>query len=1007
MKDSEKNKSDKRKSEIPRRLFLKGIGAGTLAAASISSLAKPVAPLLISSYDDNQSNIGPLRVNLKSGQLVNIVNSFTGVDYPLEKWRFQLELEGVNLTPDSARAVTHQEAADNFRFYYDYPDFFVEQIIRSVPVKGFAEYVLRVRRKDKQPFYVLRVTCGEFQFRNRFDETILHTDGSILKTPINLFLRSQGGGAILGLAYPYQEILPSKDGRTFTLGYETEVAIAAGDQFESEPLFVGVYAFSGIGIFKPLEQVPYRFITPHPEERDLAEIQAMREYVRTKLPYHSVRDVSQFHMMLNSWWADKPLSELQDAVDLMAQLGVPDILTRETYYGNCQHIARCEKLENLPDGFRLDLPAQARKVISYGKSKGVRLATFVTPCRAFRPEWEVRNKDGKPVMYGEVRSVCFASREAADFTLNLWDRMLKDAGSAYLGFDGRILTSFNEVDLGFGAIGPIACFASNHGHKPRHNFYLDYKNGQYLFGELRRRNPGVFLEVYWGIKRAMPWDMASFNGCESWYESNSHQDDRMQSWYNQNYRFLPSYKNFAQVRGYTDPELRKSILSCISISSHLQLGIGVKILDRPNNQEFFRQWTGWASQNHRFLKVKRDLFGQPGAVALDGSAHIIEDHGYLFLFNESGSDKVGSIPLNELIGLTRGANFDIQQIYPREQLLQRSAKRGQTVLIPVAASEVVVVFIKPTVVTTKALPGWIWHNLGQADVKLTCEQLVISGLEGYQNQRREIVVLMGGRLPRQLIINGQKVSFKSIGNAVLAEIAFEPVQLTEPINIGDLWEGSAVRLDGSGSMLVEEPGLLRSRRKLGSGIYEIDMLCEFARGGLFFKADPGMQKGVVATALLSHFAPIDGNIGLWDTSFQQFPIHWTRGENLKKNRPYRFRVETYGDRHSFSILDPSTGKTLAGPLTYRVETVEPEGLFGIRLEKGSARLTRFAFAPSKLSRVIRSLEVNIASLVEEAFMSREFTRKMGQWAPAGTRMPVGAESTIEFDYLREQEKFRG
>src|SRR5262249_824905 len=152
-------------------------------------------------------------------------------------------------------------------------------------------------------------------------------------------------------------------------------------------------------------------------------------------------------------------------------------------------------------------------------------ATFVTPCRAFRPEWELRDKEGKPVMYGEVRSVCFASHEAVEFTIDLWYKMLKEAGSGFFGFDGRILTSFNEVD-GWLPLGLIACFASNHGHRPGHNFYQEYKNGQYLMAELRRRNPGIFLEVYWGIKRAMPWGMAPFNGCENWYESNGHKDDR-------------------------------------------------------------------------------------------------------------------------------------------------------------------------------------------------------------------------------------------------------------------------------------------------------------------------------------------------------------------------------------------------------------------------------------------------------------------------------------------------
>lgn len=60
-------------------------------------------------------------------------------------------------------------------------------------------------------------------------------------------------------------------------------------------------------------------------------------------------------------------------------------------------------------------------MIAYAKSKGENLATFVAPCRPFRPEWEWRGKDGQPSMYGEIRSVCFGCHEAAEFALNLWD----------------------------------------------------------------------------------------------------------------------------------------------------------------------------------------------------------------------------------------------------------------------------------------------------------------------------------------------------------------------------------------------------------------------------------------------------------------------------------------------------------------------------------------------------------------------------------------------------------
>jgi hypothetical protein len=948
---------------------------------------------------------GPLQLAPGSGRPVRISNARAGETYPLVRWRFEVQVEGAILASEGARQSIRREEKGASRIAFDFPDYEVQQLFRAPEVSGFTEYVLVVARKDRRAFTVKRVICGEFAFQNAFGETILHTDGSILKTPVNMFLRSKRGGAILGLCYPYQEIIRSDDGKVVSLGYNVESEVPAGQQFETEPLFIGTYAFSGVGIFKPLEQVAYRFILPHPEERDWAEVWAMQDYVRSKLPYHSVRGENQFFMFLNAWWAGKPIGELRGAMDLMAQLGVPEVMTRETEYGLSSHITRCEQLENLPLDYRFQLPVAAHDLIAYGKSKGVRLGTFVNPTRAFRPEWEMLDNDGKPIMYGQIKTACFASKEAADFTLNIWDQMLKAAGSGFFAFDGRVLTSFNEVDSTyFGPIGPLRCFARNHGHKPGYNAYQDYKNGRYLMDELRRRNPDVFLEVYWGIKRAMPWAMMPFNSCENWYETNGSFDDRMQSWYNQNYRFLPNYQNFAQSGAATGQFFKKSVISSISISTHLMIGRGYNLLDRPENQEFFRKWTQWAKVHHQYLKVKRDLFGQPMAVPLDGSAHILVDRGYIFLFNESGSDQAGLVPLNKWIGLTSGDRFDVTQIYPVERPLWKNVRRGEEVLLPVAASDAVIIGITPASSAGVPLPVVTWHNLGRAEIKLDAGNLTVAGLQGYQGQRREILILVNSGEPRALTINGQAVPFQWQNRGVLAEVEFEPGPPLTEFDISLLWKSQHGSSAGARNVQFDKPGTFLAERHLGSGIYELDMQCGFNRGGLLFKADRIEGKGVVATVMPSWFGPLDGNLAFMDSSFNGSPILFTLGNRLERDRVYRFRLESFAERHSFSILDPVTGQVLAGPFACKIDDVASEGAFGVVFEQGKARVERFAFAPSVLTTRLKDGAMSKVLKVSEAFTSREITRKQGQWAPPGTRMPA---VTISKDYAQEQDQIWG
>jgi len=814
-------------------------------------------------------------------------------------------------------------------------------------------------------------------------------------------LRTSRGGLVLGLAYPYQDIKRSEDQTRVSLGYEVHADFPAGEAFESEALFVGAYRFSGLGLYKPLAKVPYRFITPHPEERDLAEIRAMQAYVRTKLAYHPVPGENQFFTYVNAWWAGKPLSELRPVMDLLSKVGVPEVMTRETEYGLSYHITRCRELENLPDDYQFTIPEVARPALEYGRKVGVGLATFLNPPRAFKPEWEMRDQAGKPVMYGQIPNVCFASREAAARSLEIWDQMIKASQSTVLGFDGRVLSSFNEVDSTyFGKIGPIRCYATNHGHRPGLNAYLDYKNVQWMMAELRNRNPQAFLEVYWGVKRGMPWLMASFNGCESLYESNGHQDDRMQAWYNQNYRYLPPYQNFAQIKGYTDAEFRKNLISCLGTSSHLQVGVGLKLLERPQNQEFFKKWKKWADENHRFLNVKFDIFEQPWSTDLDGSARILEDQGYLFLFNESASDRVGRIPLSPDIGLTSGAAFDVLQIYPDERPLFTGVKAGSTIYVPVPASGASIIRIEPAS-RKKASPAVVWHNL-PAEVRMEGRAAMIEKLSGWEGQVREIVILVNGKRPTALHVNGVSIPFQMDGPVMLAAIQFGKATDPQPLDLSSLWKNA------SGKTVVEvtDKAILRSDKLFGDGVFEVDMRCDFSRGGFIFRANESLETGVTAVALLTWFAGTNGNISLWHANpAKSFPIHWTLGEKLEKGATYRFRIESFGTRQAVTVIDPQSGKTLAGPLSYVVDAIEEQGIVGVRVEGGRATISRVAFAPAPATQQVSGTNtINLESLLHDAFTPRSVTKRYGQLAPP-TSLPD--ENLINADYAKEQEKLWG
>lgn len=90
---------------------------------------------------------------------------------------------------------------------------------------------------------------------------------------------------------------------------------------------------------------------------------------------------------------------------------------------------------------------------------------------------------------------------------------------------------------------------------------------------------------------------------------------------------------------------------------------------------FLRGDNGGCFAGLEYLKVKRDLFDCPGYAPVDGSAHVIGDRGFLFLF-PGGFDRNitrpkktvrASIPLNRWLGLKedRSAVYHITEVYPQ------------------------------------------------------------------------------------------------------------------------------------------------------------------------------------------------------------------------------------------------------------------------------------------------------------------------------------------------------
>jgi hypothetical protein len=306
------------------------------------------------------------------------------------------------------------------------------------------------------------------------------------------------------------------------------------------------------------------------------------------------------------------------------------------------------------------------------------------------------------------------------------------------GWDGRWM-SYWEVPLyrpGPKGLGADPCFAKDHGHLPGDSFYREWKNIQNFLAEIRRRHPQMCLEQYCGLKRGGPWALRHLNADDGYYESNGADMNRLQTWHNQNDRFRPVYRNYAALFGEDSRSFQFNVLTTLSTTSYCQIGPGFKALAIEENREFLKTWRAWATTNLAYLKVKRDLFECPGYSPVDGSAHILGDRGFLFLFPggfdvKSKSAKIiqASIPINRWLGLNENpaAVYQITEVYPQEGADRGRWRYGQEFSYDMPQDSAVILSLKPVTAGQPSQPTIVGKRDGETIVVKAFSSAVPAG----------------------------------------------------------------------------------------------------------------------------------------------------------------------------------------------------------------------------------------------------------------------------------------
>jgi hypothetical protein len=647
-------------------------------------------------------------------------------------------------------------------------------------------------------------------------------------TPTTVFLRWPRGGLFTGIENPFFRTEVEKE--NISLTYEPSLLLKPGDTYESDPHYLGVYARSGrmltdhslptLTMNRPIT----RFRNPCGHiPLDCNEIQAMRRFV---LGYLAPRS-DQFTCALYMYWY--PIEQLWEVtssaypdnaeleakykrvVENVSELG-GDLIIFNPLFPYSRPAADSSAYWNLaPEN------SSAGRVLALAQEKGIDCGFYMgvaangeqgnaaaLPFAEEKPSWKKTDLAGG--MSGEN---CIACRGYADW----WFAVQRNTIA-------RFDLKFWSWDPGPG--NGSFCYSSEHGHIPGKGTYKGWREVKRLARRLKDEFPKLKLQAFYGRKEYGLWGLKHFDMQESYWEqtilygATKHpdlHDDRInadgaryQSWWNENFRFLPTAMNHALVHrigeNSYDSRLPKawdmlgwrySLLSAIASSGNAIACILPEDLSRvPEFVAFYKKWLGWARANFEYVRYNISLGDQLRPGGVDIYARIRQDHGFIFICNAALRPARAKIALDASVGVQVEGSFTLRELHPSggplyfDPVHQRGIfSTGDEVSVTIPAHEVCLFELN------RFSPAQLPLIFGVAGrVETGSGKIVVEEMAGQPGERAELMLLTEKEQEVPAVtLNNKLVSWTPAGPYRRAVVQFEGKALPRALDRWRLPDG--------------------------------------------------------------------------------------------------------------------------------------------------------------------------------------------------------------------------
>lgn len=709
--------------KLTRREFVIQLGAGSVGVAAAARAMASSVPSHSGVVLENKT----LRVVLdrRTGMLAQINNLHTGETVAVHGDEFAVIADEFKLTPPKfSQPSIKKLSARQAEVTYRSDGRTVKATYKLGEGSGFLEKHLSIF--SNSAYRLKRVTVSDLRLSGPAIQFVEYP----YQKNVVYFARSPKGGLFLGLELPFDSSSLSAD-KTVSLGYKASLKVGAGQHFNSEAVFLGVYARNAADVEKP--DLPLS-----------SESEAMLAMTSAILgpPRHQ-----ELVGMANGWWSEmqhetyKTEAQVEAdmrSLDFLEECGVNWVSDSHPWSGEIA------KINALGPGDRYAPGPLVTKFLEYARKKKLKIVFWPTmtntdpwwkgmgkPFRSDRPDW-VMFPGGKTVRGAFATGLKISEHVEGNCIANepfwQWLMGIQQDGMKTGYFDGWVMDG--DFFGGGGVVVPVDCPSSGHDHLPGDSNYACERSLDKMVARIREDYPDTLIGPM--CRPAMDLGIWSNRNADSIFTLDEMAEveplpglnsspvnvmygDKIRKWsrIRVHYNFTPHYMDAPQVfvaprsmavdlklkqMDWPSAKIDYVMLSGLSSAPTLLFYLPTKAGIPARDKAEIRRWMEWGEKNIRYLQVRKDLPQWPEAGKVDGSAHIIKDRGLVCLFNPNPHPLETRFRLDkESIGLTEGTRFDVSQSYPSGGKARRF-HLGQEVAWEVPAETSLVLDIRPATV---------------------------------------------------------------------------------------------------------------------------------------------------------------------------------------------------------------------------------------------------------------------------------------------------------------------